>query len=271
MDQISFMPDDRNIRKCRELLNRKAEEKGRPLTACTVTFGCQMNARDSEKIRGILYAAGFEPSESEEADLVLYNTCTVRDNADRKVYGRLGYQQSLKKKDPDKMIGLCGCMMQETHVIERIRRDYPYVNLIFGTQNIEYLPELLLHVLEEPQEQYISVLKDSPVICEDLPSVRKYPFKSGVNIMYGCNNFCSYCIVPYVRGREKSRRPEEILEEIRRLEADGVKEIMLLGQNVNSYGHTLDEPCTFAELLDRIARTTKIPRIRFMTSHPKDL
>ena len=254
-----------------ERLQEKARLKGRPLTAACITFGCQMNARDSEKIRGILAEIGFEASDSEDADLVLYNTCTVRDNADRKVYGRLGYLHSLKKKDPDKLIRLCGCMMQEPHVIERLRREYPFVNLVFGTHNIEKLPELTALALENPQEQFIALLKDSEVIREDLPVSRKYPFKAGVNIMYGCNNFCSYCIVPYVRGREKSRRPEEILSEIRALAADGVKEIMLLGQNVNSYGKTLEPACSFAELLDEIAGASGLPRIRFMTSHPKDL
>ena len=255
----------------KERLREKERLLGRPLTAACITFGCQMNARDSEKIRGMLREIGFVPSDSEDADLVLYNTCTVRDNADRKVYGRLGYLHSLKKKHPEKIIGLCGCMMQEPHVIERLRKDYPYVNLIFGTHNIEMLPDLVARALEEPEEQFIAILEDSAEVREDLPVSRKYPFKAGVNIMYGCNNFCSYCIVPYVRGREKSRKPEEILSEIRALTADGVKEIMLLGQNVNSYGKTLDDPCTFSELLDEIAKLPDLPRIRFMTSHPKDL
>ena len=252
-------------------LREKESSLGRPLTAACITFGCQMNARDSEKIRGILQEIGFQLSDTEEADLVLYNTCTVRDNADRKVYGRLGYLHSLKKKNPKKIIGLCGCMMQEPHVIEKLRREYPFVNLIFGTHNIEKLPGLVGMALQEPEEQFISILDDSVEIREDLPVSRKYAFKAGVNIMYGCNNFCSYCIVPYVRGREKSRKPEEILEEIRSLTSDGVKEIMLLGQNVNSYGKTLDHPCSFSELLERIAAVPDLPRIRFMTSHPKDL
>ena len=192
-------------------LREKERLLGRPLTAACITFGCQMNARDSEKIRGMLQEIGFQPSDSEEADLVLYNTCTVRDNADRKIYGRLGYLHSLKKKHPEKIICLCGCMMQEPHVIERLRQDYPFVNLIFGTHNIEKLPELVELALQEPEEQYIAVLEDSAAIREDLPVSRKYAFKAGVNIMYGCNNFCSYCIVPYVRGREKSRKPKKRL------------------------------------------------------------
>ncbi len=252
-------------------LQKASERKGRPLTAACITFGCQMNARDSEKLRGMLAEIGFTITDTEEADLVLYNTCTVRENANTKIYGRLGYLHSMKKKDPDKIIALCGCMMQEPGVIEAIRRNYPYVNMVFGTHNLYRLPELVACVLESPQEQFIAILKDTDEIVEDLPKIRKYHFKSGVNIMFGCNNFCSYCIVPYVRGREKSRSPEDILNEIRTLAQDGVKEIMLLGQNVNSYGKTLQEPVTFAELLDRAAEVDGIDRIRFMTSHPKDL
>ena len=259
------------IRRARETLDAACRRKGRQLSAACITFGCQMNARDSEKIRGILDEIGFARAQREEADLVLYNTCTVRENADLKVYGRLGYMQSLKKKDPDRMIGLCGCMMQEPSVIETLRAKYPFVNLIFGTHNIHMLPELIAQVLERPEEQFIAILPDSQEIHEDLPVRRTYPFKAGVNIMFGCNNFCSYCIVPYVRGREKSRRPEEILEEIRHLVRDGVREVMLLGQNVNSYGKTLPEPVSFAKLLEMVEKVEKIRRIRFMTSHPKDL
>ena len=259
------------LQKAQENLQKASERKGRPLTAACITFGCQMNARDSEKLRGMLAEIGFAITDSEEADLVLYNTCTVRENANTKIYGRLGYLHSMKKKNPDKIIALCGCMMQEPGVIETIRRDYPYVNLVFGTHNLFRLPELVASVLDSPQEQFIAILKDTDEIVEDLPKIRKYSFKSGVNIMFGCNNFCSYCIVPYVRGREKSREPEDILEEIRTLAQDGVKEIMLLGQNVNSYGKTLQKPVSFAELLDRAAKIDGIERIRFMTSHPKDL
>ncbi|MBO5521859.1 MAG: hypothetical protein J5973_09325, partial [Eubacterium sp.] len=188
------------LQKAQENLQKASERKGRPLTAACITFGCQMNARDSEKLRGMLAEIGFVITDSEEADLVLYNTCTVRENANTKIYGRLGYLHSMKKKDPDKIIALCGCMMQEPGVIETIRRDYPYVNLVFGTHNLFRLPELVASVLDSPQEQFIAILKDTNEIVEDLPKIRKYSFKSGVNIMFGCNNFCSYCIVPYVRG-----------------------------------------------------------------------
>lgn len=256
--------------KCRELVRKKKEELGRPLSFCIETFGCQMNARDSEKLRGILEEIGYIKSDSEASDFVIYNTCTVRENANLRVYGRLGYLHALKKKNPHMMIGLCGCMMQEPEVVEKLKKSYRFVNLIFGTHNIYKLAELVTEALEQ-DGMIVDIWKDTDQIVENLPIDRKYPFKSGVNIMFGCNNFCSYCIVPYVRGRERSRLPEEILEEIRRLVDDGVKEIMLLGQNVNSYGRNLAQPLSFAELLEQAAGIDGLERIRFMTSHPKDL
>ena len=258
------------IAKCREWVREFERENGRCPTACVQTFGCQMNARDSEKLRGILGQAGLENCGKEEADFVLYNTCTVRDHANQKVYGRLGYLQTLKKKNPRMKIALCGCMMQEPTVVERIQKSYPFVDLIFGTHNIYKLAELLYCCLTE-RGMVVDVWDSADAVVEDLPAERKYSFKSGVNIMYGCNNFCSYCIVPYVRGRERSRRPEEIIQEVERLAADGVVEIMLLGQNVNSYGKTLEQPVSFAELLQQVEKVEGIRRIRFMTSHPKDL
>jgi tRNA-2-methylthio-N6-dimethylallyladenosine synthase len=229
-----------------------------------------MNARDSEKLRGILELAGYQISESEESDFVLYNTCTVRENANLKVYGHLGYLSNLKKKNPEMVIGLCGCMMQEPEVVEKIKKSYRFVDLIFGTHNIYKFAELLVTSFES-ERMVIDLWKDTDKIVEDLPTERTYSFKSGVNIMFGCNNFCSYCIVPYVRGRERSRKPEDIINEIRKLVADGVVEIMLLGQNVNSYGKGLDEEITFAQLLQRVEQIEGLERIRFMTSHPKDL
>ncbi len=254
-----------------EIIRRKSEEAGRPLTFCVQTFGCQMNARDSEKLRGILERVGFIKSEDESADFVLYNTCTVRENANLKVYGRLGALRAKKRENPNKIIALCGCMTQEEEVVNTIRKSYPFVDLVFGTHNVYQLAELLVRSLEED-----GMVVDVPdatkgSIVEELPTDRKYSFKSGVNIMYGCDNFCSYCIVPYVRGRERSRRPEEILDEIRRLTKDGVREVMLLGQNVNSYGKGLDEDIDFARLLARVAEVPGVDRVRFMTSHPKDL
>ncbi|MCD8105384.1 MAG: tRNA (N6-isopentenyl adenosine(37)-C2)-methylthiotransferase MiaB [Lachnospiraceae bacterium] len=289
IDTTGAAPDEEPARqhffmaKCRQFVQERELETGRKQTCFLQTFGCQMNAKDSEKLRGILYEIGYSPAESEEADLVLYNTCTVRENANLKVYGHLGYLSSLKKKNPQMIIGLCGCMMQETDVVEKLKKSYRFVNLIFGTHNIYKFAELLYAVLEgqikaeqmQPSplktNMVIDIWKDTDKVVENLPADRTYSFKCGVNIMYGCNNFCTYCIVPYVRGRERSRRPEEILREIRQLSEDGVIEVMLLGQNVNSYGKTLDEPVSFAQLLQMVEQVPGIERIRFMTSHPKDL
>lgn len=254
----------------KEYVAQKAKEKGRPLTFCVNTFGCQMNARDSEKLVGILEKIGYEKKETEDADFVIYNTCTVRENANNKVYGRLGYLHAQKKKNPHMMIGLCGCMMQEPNVVEKIRTTYRFVDLVFGTHNIYKFAELIVAAFES-EGMIVDIWEDTDKIVEDLPVERKYSFKSGVNIMFGCNNFCSYCIVPYVRGRERSREPKDILREIERLVADGVVEVMLLGQNVNSYGKNLEHPISFAQLLREVEKIEGLERIRFMTSHPKDL
>lgn len=258
------------LERAKKLVSGLEEKLNRKPTCCVTTFGCQMNARDSEKLAGILQAAGYKMVEDENADFVIYNTCTVRDNANQKVYGRLGVLNGYKKKNPSMKIALCGCMMQEPSVIEKIKTSYPFVDLIFGTHNIFRFAELIVKMFEN-NRMVIDIWEDTDQIVEDLPIVRKYPFKSGINIMFGCNNFCSYCIVPYVRGRERSRKPEEIIREIEGLVADGVVEVMLLGQNVNSYGKNLEEPITFAELLQKIEAIPGLRRIRFMTSHPKDL
>ncbi|HBA47858.1 MAG TPA: tRNA (N6-isopentenyl adenosine(37)-C2)-methylthiotransferase MiaB [Lachnospiraceae bacterium] len=260
--------------KCREWVRNFERKNGRCPTASVQTFGCQMNARDSEKIIGILKCIGYEETGSEEADIVVFNTCTVRENANLKLYGRIGQLKKYKKKNPDMVTVLCGCMMQEDEAVEKIRKSYNNVDIIFGTHNIFKLAELLaIKLLDMPgtKKMIVDIWEKPAGIVEELPAERKYPFKSGVNIMFGCNNFCSYCIVPYVRGRERSRKPEDILEEIRRLVADGVVEVMLLGQNVNSYGKNLDEPMTFAQLLREVEKIEGLKRIRFMTSHPKDL
>ena len=258
------------IEKTKELIQKKEQEKGRKLTYNVKTFGCQMNARDSEKLVGILEQVGYVETDEEHADFVIYNTCTVRENANNKVYGRLGYLSTIKKKNPEMMIALCGCMMQEPDVVEKIRKNYKYVNLVFGTHNIFKFAELLCQCYES-KSMIIDIWKDTDKIVEDLPVKRKFSFKSGVNIMFGCNNFCSYCIVPYVRGRERSREPKDIIREIEGLVADGVCEVMLLGQNVNSYGKNLENPVSFAELLRAVNEIEGLKRIRFMTSHPKDL
>ena len=233
-------------------------------------MGCQMNARDSEKLKGILLEIGAQEAPEDQADLVIYNTCCIRENAEQKVYGRLGYLKSVKRRHPGMKIALCGCMMQEKPVIEKLTRSYPEVDLIFGTYNLYKFPELMESMLASDR-QIVDIWEKQQEIVEDLPSVRKAKFKASVNIMYGCDNFCTYCIVPYVRGRERSRQPENILAEIRSLVESGVKEIQLLGQNVNSYGKGLENPVSFAQLLAMVQEVEGLERIRFMTSHPKDL
>ena len=251
-------------------VQKKSGELGRKLTCHVTTFGCQMNEKDSEKLLGILETIGYEEVETEEADFLIFNTCTVRENANTKLYGHLGQVKKMKERNPQMMIGLCGCMMQEEHVIEKIRSSYKFVDIIFGTHNIFKLAELLKARVDS-KGMIVDIWKDTDQIVEDLPSDRKFSFKCGVNIMYGCNNFCSYCIVPYVRGRERSRKPEDIVKEVEELVSNGVVEVMLLGQNVNSYGKTLDNPISFAKLLEMVEQVEGLERIRFMTSHPKDL
>ncbi len=251
-------------------LTQKSRELGRPLTYCSICFGCQMNAKDSEKLEGILETIGYVKTDSEDADFIIMNTCTVRENANLRVYGRLGQLKKYKKKNPDMLIALCGCMMQESLVVEKIKQSYRHVDIIFGTHNVFKLAELIENKLNT-KGMVIDIWEGTSEIVEDLPSDRKYDFKCGVNIMFGCNNFCSYCIVPYVRGRERSRKPEDIIKEIEALVKDGVAEVMLLGQNVNSYGKNLEHPITFSQLLERIEQIEGLKRIRFMTSHPKDL
>ncbi len=256
------------IRQCASLVKSRYDRQ--PLFRIQ-NEGCQMNSLQTETVAGMVERMGFQKTSSEEeADVVIYNTCTVRENANQKIYGHLGHLKSIKKRRPWLKIVLFGCMMQEETVVQTIREQYPYVDLVFGTHNIHKFPELFLRSLES-DGQIIDIWKDTDEIVEGLPTDRKYSFKTGVNIMFGCNNFCSYCIVPYVRGREKSREPQAILREIEELVSDGVTEVMLLGQNVNSYGKTLDTPVTFAELLTEVEKIDGLKRIRFMTSHPKDL
>ncbi|MEE3495308.1 MAG: tRNA (N6-isopentenyl adenosine(37)-C2)-methylthiotransferase MiaB [Butyrivibrio sp.] len=261
------------IEKAKAQVSFMEKELGRKLKACVVTFGCQMNARDSEKLLATLKLVGYEETESEDADFVIYNTCTVRDNADQRVLGRLGQCSNFKKSNPYMKIAICGCMMQEKSAVEKIKKSYRFVDLIFGTHNIYKFAELLYQSLNS-DKMIIDIWKETDKIVEDLPVLRKYSFKSGVNIMFGCNNFCTYCIVPYVRGRERSRSPKDIIRECEKLAADGVKEIMLLGQNVNSYGNDFEEgnpdKISFAKLIDEVTKVEGIERVRFMTPHPKD-
>lgn len=235
------------------------------------TWGCQMNEEDSEKLSGMLKRIGYTRTENkEEAGIILFNTCCVRENAENKVFGNLGALKKLKKKNPDLIIGICGCMMQQEGMADRILKKFPYVNIVFGTHNAYKFPEYLNRVRTEGV-QIKEIFNKETDIVEGLPIDRESSVKAFVTIMYGCNNFCTYCIVPYVRGRERSRKPEDILKEIRELVAQGYKEITLLGQNVNSYGKGLEEDVDFAKLLRMINEIEGLERVRFMTSHPKDL
>ena len=257
------------IKLCKTQL--EALHPGTPPKAQVKNEGCQMNVLQTEKAAGMIKEMGCSLTEDpEEADIIIFNTCTVRENANQKIYGWLGSLKSQKKKNPRLKIVLFGCMMQEQTVIETIKKDYKYVDLVFGTHNLHKFPELLYRSLTG-NSQIIDIWEDTDEIVENMPTLRKYPFKTSVNIMFGCNNFCSYCIVPYVRGREKSREPLSIIREIEQLVSQGVTEIMLLGQNVNSYGKTLENPVSFAALLKEIEKVEGLKRIRFMTSHPKDL
>ena len=268
---------DDYIEQAGRIVRDRSIEAGRDMTYHVTTFGCQMNARDSEKLTGILEACGYVYEEEESlADFVIYNTCTIRDNADQKLYGHLGSLVNIKKRRSDMIIAVCGCLPQEKSAFEKIKNSYSFVDLIFGTHNLFDFPRLLVKVLTRENTKgkghLVSEIWDgTDRIVEDIPVKRNYSFKSGVNIMFGCNNFCSYCIVPYVRGRERSRESADIISEIRSLAADGVVEVMLLGQNVNSYGKGLDENISFAQLLKQVEKIEGIKRIRFMTSHPKDL
>ncbi|MFT9493915.1 tRNA (N6-isopentenyl adenosine(37)-C2)-methylthiotransferase MiaB [Anaerosolibacter sp.] len=236
-----------------------------------VTYGCQMNEHDSEKLAGMLDKMGYvETTSIDNATLVIYNTCCVRENAELKVYGNLGHLKALKKARPDMIIAVCGCMMQQAHVVDEIKRKYTHVDLVFGTHNLHNFPQLLANC-KQSDSMLVEVWEEEGEIIEGVPVIRKYELKTYVNIMYGCNNFCTYCIVPYTRGRERSRKPEDIIHEIQALVAAGTKEVTLLGQNVNSYGKTLDFPMEFADLLFEIDKIPGLERVRFMTSHPKDL
>lgn len=233
------------------------------------TFGCQMNEHDSETIAGMLEELGFSQSpERNSADVVIINTCSVRENADKRFFGTLGQLKRIKKENPEFTVCVCGCMMQQQHIIDSVKSKYPWVDLIFGTHNIHQFPQLLQNVMKE-REKLVNVWEDGGEIVEGLPAKRLYRHKAFVNIMYGCNNFCTYCIVPYTRGRERSRRPEDIVDEVKRLTVDGVREVTLLGQNVNSYRG--DRNTDFADLIYRLQDIEGLKRIRFMTSHPKDL
>ena len=266
MERKEILVPESELLRQREIMHDVCA-RGLGLRYHIVTLGCQMNARDSETIAGMFDEMGFSPVETrEEADIVLYNTCCVRENAENKALGNVIWLKELKKDKPDMLICVGGCMMQEPGVAESIKKQLPFVDIVFGTHNVHQLPELF-HKRLDTAKPVIRVVESDGVIAENLPAHRTSKHHAFVNIMYGCNNFCSYCIVPYVRGRERSRTPEAILEECKRLVDSGVKEIMLLGQNVNSYQGGGSH---FAELLHRVDQLG-VERIRFMTSHPKDI
>jgi len=245
-------------------------EKNRKRTYEVRNFGCQMNEHDAEKLRGMLHEMGYVPNQDDVADLIVFNTCCVRENAEEKVYGHIGALKSVKREKEDMIIAVCGCMTEQEHVVEEIRKKYENVDLVFGTHNLHRFPELLHQCIFNNTRVY-EISKTEGEVVEGVPVLRDSDFKAWVTIMYGCNNFCSYCIVPYVRGRERSRAVCDILAEVVELDKAGIKEITLLGQNVNSYGHDRRDGVDFATLLKLICDSTSIPRIRFMTSHPKDL
>lgn len=258
------------IYKIKEENQRFLQENGRVRLANTETYGCQQNENDTERIRGILSECGFEFTDNpEEADVVIYNTCAVRENAEQKVFGKIGILKHIKESRPEMIIGLCGCMVQQEHITEKIKSIHRHIDLIFGTHALWKMPELLYNAMNS-KKTVVDIEDCDGYIAEDMPIKRENDSKAWVSIMYGCNNFCTYCIVPYVRGRERSREPENIISEIKELVASGCTEISLLGQNVNSYGKDLDRDIDFSKLLRMVNEIEGIRRIRFMTSHPKD-
>ncbi len=260
-----------DLRQQQYLMKIRAYYQGRAPRYWIQTYGCQMNENDSEKLAGLLTSAGFSPAPSlKEANVILLNTCCVREHAELKVFGNVGALRALKEANPQILIGICGCMMQQREVAHKLARRYPYVDIIFGTHHVCRFPQLMWEAIEG-RHTVVKVDTQEGEVVENLPIVRKAGCKAWISIMYGCDNFCSYCIVPYVRGRERSRLPEDILHEAEGLAADGVREITLLGQNVNSYGKNLEKPLDFAGLLRQLHAVDGIERIRFMTSHPKDL
>lgn len=259
------------IMKLREDNNNFAVKNGRTRLALTETYGCQQNENDTERIRGMLKEAGFDFTDDQnKADLIIYNTCAVRENAEQKVFGRLGILKHMKETRPDVTIAVCGCMVQQPHITEKIEKIHNHVDLIFGTHALYQMPELLYEAMHR-NKTVVNIEDSEGLIAEDIPMLREDVSKAWVSVMYGCNNFCSYCIVPYVRGRERSRRPEAVINEVKELVSKGCSEISLLGQNVNSYGKDLDEDIDFADLMRMVNAVDGVKRIRFMTSHPKDL
>lgn len=261
---------EQHIEEVAQIMSIRA--RGAVPMACVRTYGCQQNVADGEKIKGQLEQMGFSFTEDEEeADLILFNTCAVREHAEDRVFGNVGALKNIKHRNPSLLIAVCGCMMEQEHVAEKMKKSFPFVNLVFGTHVIHKLPELLFRTLTDGRRVFErGDDSEDKTIIEGLPIRRDGSFKAWVTVMYGCNNFCTYCIVPYVRGRERSRKPEAILEEVRSLVSAGYRDITLLGQNVNSYGKELTPAISFAELLRQLDEIEGDFQLRFMTSHPKD-
>ena len=260
---------ERQLDCCRKIAALTAQWDKQPL-AFVDTYGCQQNEADSERIRGYLAQMGFGFTDDEEqARIIVINTCAIREHAEQRVLGNVGALVHVKRRHPEQLICLCGCMMQEQHVADKIRQSYRHVDLVFGPHALWKFPEMI-HTLLTQRGRIFSNADEAGSIAEGIPVVRQDSVKAWVSIMYGCNNFCAYCIVPYVRGRERSRKPEDILAEVRQLVAEGYKDITLLGQNVNSYGKDLEEPMDFSDLLEQVNAIPGDFLIRFMTSHPKD-
>ena len=258
----------RQLRKWNDEFER---ETGRKRSVFIHTYGCQMNVHDSEKLLGMLSEMGFTTAETDEtADLVLFNTCCVREHAETRVYGNVGHLGKIKRQRPELLIGVCGCMMQQEEIAKDLYKKFPFVDLVFGTHALHAFPELLYGAALSGGRSF-DIRQSDGTIVENLPVIREKGTSAFVTVMYGCNNFCSYCIVPYVRGRERSRLPEDILAEVEELVREGYSEITLLGQNVNSYGKDLSGGIDFAELLRRVDKVPGLRRLRFMSSHPKDL
>ncbi len=271
MKKTEFISENEIKEQYEYIKSIKLKNEGKKKTAFINTYGCAQNETDSDKLYGMLFEMGYEKAENEkDADIILFNTCSVRENAELKIYGKVGALKAVKKKNPDLIIGICGCLMQQEHASERIRKKYKHVDMVFGTHALYRFPKLLHDVLTEKERVFDAKNVDG-AIFEGLPVVIEKNYKAQIPIAFGCNNFCTYCVVPYTRGRERSRKSEDILNEINSLVKKGLKEVTLLGQNVNSYGNDNDDDIDFPDLLQKIADIKEIKRIRFVTSHPKDL
>jgi len=271
MERQVFVPKEELEKQNIYMENIRLLNEGKNKTACVVTYGCAQNETDSHKLYGMLLKMGYRKSDDEkEADIVIFNTCSVREGAEVKVYGKVGALKAKKAKNPDMIIGVCGCLMQQKHASEKIKKQFKFVDLVFGTHALYKFPELLFNVINNETRVFENKTEDG-IIAEGVPQIREHSYKASIPIAYGCNNFCTYCVVPHTRGRERSRKSEDIINEIKALCKNGLKEVTLLGQNVNSYGNDNNDDLDFPDLLHKISEIPEIKRIRFMTSHPKDL